>query len=731
MHSDELEKLLSDFSKYITTNTSFHSGDLIEHSLWTAFYVNDLFDDSKTDNPLHSIWNEDIVDECISEGVDIDVRKVLILSALLHDIGKGNDHITTYYDKPQHPSDGAEIIARGTYNTVDGEVIDINKIFDDFLLTEQESMFIITLIEGHWLIGEAMKEPDPVKYFVEEFKDILEKYSSEENPYELKLGIMMQLVICVADVLAATEYYDSNQTVEDFPQIKFKQASHDSGRFMYQELNYDDIVDNFVPAVFDYLLNDTKANANDEIEEFENKLINQGMDNDDIKQLTKELLIKGKYNYIDLMIRFLHIQKNIVFNVLISENKVKEYVSHLMKLKNKSNQSKRIESLINSYRPEIIEELVNQGYIFKPKHLGLVRKEYKKEQDPGEKRRIEDVFNIILSSYDSSHYYISDKHKRFCENLRAPLLDIPQALEETTLKVTIPIIRILPTKFHPMLFDNPVDPSKDIINFEVITDNYKGGFGEAVKDKVYEFDTDWAYKCMSYMSSLSLRDKFTVYGYTYNGDQMAHKFLMGNMLAFNEYLEEHIYQENNYNEVFFPLFYQCMDILNVSNVSEGIYNKFVSDMPKYTYSFYTDAVKLYIDDLNRIIQNSPPMTKSSVLYRGSKDKYYYKDTSQKEYVNNTFMSTSYNIKVAFELFAGNDCCVKKIIATPGTKALFIESLTSNPDEFEVLLGLNNTFKIVEDEVKHFTSYNRENFNSICESDDNVMDVTVMEIVNNP
>jgi metal-dependent HD superfamily phosphatase/phosphodiesterase len=56
--------------------------------------VNDLFTSLDMDNPLH----KEPVDEAEMNGVNVDIQKVLILSAFLHDIGNGGK----YYDKPEH-----------------------------------------------------------------------------------------------------------------------------------------------------------------------------------------------------------------------------------------------------------------------------------------------------------------------------------------------------------------------------------------------------------------------------------------------------------------------------------------------------------------------------------------------------------------------------------------------------------------------------------------------------
>jgi hypothetical protein len=123
------------------------------------------------------------------------------------------------------------------------------------------------------------------------------------------------------------------------------------------------------------------------------------------------------------------------------------------------------------------------------------------------------------------------------------------------------------------------------------------------------------------------------------------------------------------------------------------------------------------------------MTKTSILYRGVKDKYYYSDPSKKTFQTNTFISTSFNPEAAFE-FADKKCCFKKIIAGPGTKGLFMEVLTQIPGEREILLIFGTKFNIIEDKDKNYVDIDERNkLEDICSTKGKkVMNITTMEIV---
>ena len=219
--STEFRDLIKDFEKYKTTNTDFHAGDLIEHSTWAAFYVNDLFTNLDMNNPLHNVWNQSIVDEAERNGINIDYQKVLILAAFLHDIGKGGDGNTNYYDKPDHEITGATYIDLNSYRDINSNRIDLEKMFNDFGLSELEVNIIKVLIGGHWLIGKVIKMDNKSENFVKEFESVYRPYIIDPDTNLFKFAAMMQLIICIADIMATKKYEGHTSHIDEFPQIPF------------------------------------------------------------------------------------------------------------------------------------------------------------------------------------------------------------------------------------------------------------------------------------------------------------------------------------------------------------------------------------------------------------------------------------------------------------------------------------------------------------------------------
>lgn len=139
----EIGRLIQDMKRYETTNIDFHSGDLYEHSVWTALYIQWMF---KTNH--QAIAN--------ISGV-LSYRKILIAAAFLHDIGKGGDHIFLYYDKSDHPQRGQDYFTNG-YTDSEQKIINLNKVLMEMGIAPEDHSIVRFLIRWHWDIGHIIRE---------------------------------------------------------------------------------------------------------------------------------------------------------------------------------------------------------------------------------------------------------------------------------------------------------------------------------------------------------------------------------------------------------------------------------------------------------------------------------------------------------------------------------------------------------------------------------------------
>ncbi len=778
----EFQLLIDDMRKYTTTNVNFHQGDLLAHSAWTAFYVSELFDiNSPNNSPLKRIYHEQLVKDFEAEGLySIDVKKVLVLAAFLHDIGKAGDGITNYYDKEGHEKTGSLYLFNNNYTSVLKTKIDLDRVLNDFKITDLEREIIICLIAGHWLIGDTMTsgipEDDKGEYFVEEFISIVYNFISDselqENIPFIALICMMQLIICVSDILASQEYKGKLKYIKGFPDIPLEKGTH-KGMNAYIKFNYDNIIKNLVPKIFTIITDGSFIQGNKSVStnDIINEIINNAriIDTEELLENIRSIRENNDYNIdqiSDILLEFIDLRdfkkayividnfhKNIkeLLNVIEENYVISEFLKYVLTLSSKQKINTIIEDIIYSHKIIFIDILIKLNFVFTPYLLGIAKDSYRKTSDIKDEEIAEEIFDLIKNNYDFSDYYINDKHKLYCETLIPNLDTIPQALQITTTRVLIPYEKILEDNFTPNFLNNLPPLKKGIIDISYEKDNYGGGLESMVNiEKGYQFHNGWINESIKYIKSLSYEDIFTLYGYTHNGDELSNKYLMGNNASYIDFLDSHIYDQNvvqRYSTKFFPLFFQLLDIVNkrssehiiypyqdnsfledilTSNDLEDKYDILINNLSGFKIEIIKEATNKYIKDLDRIIKNGPPLSQDVVLYRGVKDKYYYPNPNNKIFVNNTFMSTSYTIFNAIE-FAEKECCVKKIICKAGTPAIFLECITSHPNENEILLGLNNNFQILKDEIRSNLDVH-EKFGDICESVKDKMNVTTMVTV---
>lgn len=134
-----LRVLMEDMKTYRTVNTRFHAGHVFEHSVWVARSVI---------NMLKGEW-----------ATKIENPKVLIVAALLHDIGKCGDGIHEFDMKPEHPDKGFNyIMGMGSpYIMADGRRFDFSDMFSELSLGAEDISLIAIIAGMHHELGALMR----------------------------------------------------------------------------------------------------------------------------------------------------------------------------------------------------------------------------------------------------------------------------------------------------------------------------------------------------------------------------------------------------------------------------------------------------------------------------------------------------------------------------------------------------------------------------------------------
>jgi tRNA A-37 threonylcarbamoyl transferase component Bud32 len=223
----EFGKLILDMQKYKTANINTHQGDLYQHSVWTALYIQEQF----------------VKKTVLVEHINEQSKNALIITGFLHDIGKAGDNILMFYDKPDHPKKGSDYILEktggGTYKFEDNQVLNVNTMLTDAGLTTDTNtkQIIAFLIRSHWDFGNILNEiqrrlprgtPLPrlndnsphmnelVDRFVNEYINKLKEHLEyvrinivSENDFLIAVNMAMLVSIC--DIMAMSVYVDSDK----------------------------------------------------------------------------------------------------------------------------------------------------------------------------------------------------------------------------------------------------------------------------------------------------------------------------------------------------------------------------------------------------------------------------------------------------------------------------------------------------------------------------------------
>lgn len=213
-------------------------------------------------------------------------------------------------------------------------------------------------------------------------------------------------------------------------------------------------------------------------------------------------------------------------------------------------------------------------------------------------------------------------------------------------------------------------------------------------------DRKWYFEQDAYIRNLSSRQLLCILGYTHFGNKIIHEYLDGNFtLAKYKASAGYIY--------FFPFYFQARE-----------FYKMEVGTPSADYSLVIERVKaektsqnakcimnMYINELNAVIRNSPPVTKSFVTFRGEPDPKFIGGTPGHQYTTERFTSSSVSASVA-RGFGGLNV-LKRITILKGSRCLLLFGITQYAHEMEVLLARGATYQIMRIQ-KDVTSTNGTN-----------------------
>jgi hypothetical protein len=283
----------------------------------------------------------------------------------------------------------------------------------------------------------------------------------------------------------------------------------------------------------------------------------------------------------------------------------------------------------------------------------------------------------------------------------------------------------------------------------------------------HSFDIKWFNEQNSYLLSLSLKEKYTLYGYTNKyGSKILNMYLNENSEKAIAEIYEMLTDINIKKcEIYFPFFHQILDLINhispkyistnqekfiefLNNLEElkkkdkiqqsNIYIYFIKNIKLFNKKeFWIHVLLETANTIDKIIKNSPPTTSPLLVYVSNNI-----ETFDKIVNNNTllygFVSCSLDLQTTFHFmdfenkYLNEKCCLKLIKIPKDSRVLYLPTLSSHDNEAEILISKNSIFKVIS--INEKFNYNKELYNqnidyeNICDSSEKII-VSELEFIN--
>ena len=469
---------------------------------------------------------------------------------------------------------------------------------------------------------------------------------------------------------------------------------------------------------------------------------------DEMTEFIKYLMGVDRQNIREILVKTLMFVPGyftFITDIFVKEGKTNVLLRYIV-LNNLSNQN--LNGLLLKYMynyPNVAKMYLEKNYYI-PNTLNNKIDEYiQKENSEARVSVLQKFQRYIVKKKEKYNYYTSESHREFCEREEK---GIPSTFIKTTQEIAIPYKQFI-NKFRPEMLTTQIVPTTQHILMEVVQDNFKGGYimnygdSSTIEEKEAQFialelpSFDWIQKNQEYINKLSTRDKFTIFGYTHNGDKFINLLLQSEE-AFIKYKNNAIMERKK--EAYFPLFFFIIDVMKEIGWKDydkfgeifekddipSLYKLLFNKLDTVTDEIFIKATKYFMAALQEIIQNSPPTTKEMIVYRGVKDRYYQDKSGM--FVNTTFLSTSFDPVTAHRFSGFDECCLKKIIIPPGARGLFMEGISMYSNEREILFGLGNSFQIVSTEKTMSINPNRGDDLDLCDQKYMIKEMTTMKMI---
>lgn len=219
----------------------------------------------------------------------------------------------------------------------------------------------------------------------------------------------------------------------------------------------------------------------------------------------------------------------------------------------------------------------------------------------------------------------------------------------------------------------------------------------------------WLLGQMQYLRNLSVTDRHTLNGYTFQGDVFANTTIRQTFAkeffkkrdAFEALKVQMLYllptiKESEYTNAIVPGSTSVrtqIERFNSGNMTPSEQEDFeYMIVPFLHIPYWKRAIRMFIHDLRRIISSAPPLPSNLYVFRGVTTPYHKTASTHAVFDNKGFVSTTLNPYTA-NRFAGSKGYVQRILLPAGAHVLITFPISKYPDEAEVLLPDGAQFKL--------------------------------------
>ncbi len=220
-------------SLYESTNVGWHAGNLLEHSVWTLLFCEDIMDG------LHGYEQLELKNE--------EYKKIVAFCAFIHDIGKVEPYNArkyniynkirrkyVFFSVPNHPEIGSKYLddtlkfpVVNPSNNTFINFINIDDLLNSFNIITTYKHFISNIIKLHWSYGQILKKYNSnqnVDNDITKYIQICINEYKPRNKDDLYMFINALLIVSISDINGANVY--GQNRLETDPKVLNKKSKY-------------------------------------------------------------------------------------------------------------------------------------------------------------------------------------------------------------------------------------------------------------------------------------------------------------------------------------------------------------------------------------------------------------------------------------------------------------------------------------------------------------------------